>query len=77
MTHGITKVVKGMLGESRGFGPSGTTCWWCEMKVFRVNLESKGSVEKESKKAVIEARTEAFDGLHQSLCTKEGENLSI
>ncbi|KAL5172704.1 Craniofacial development protein 2 [Glycine soja] len=77
MSQEIIKVAKETLGESRGFGPRGKESWW-----WNENVQSKVRVKKEcfkewsrneTKKAVSEARAQAFDGLYQALGTRDGE----
>ncbi|KAH1220391.1 LINE-1 retrotransposable element ORF2 protein [Glycine max] len=69
MSQEIIKVAKETLGESRGFGPRGKESWcrnsetWDKYKIAR----------NETKKAVSEARAQAFDGLYQALGIRDGE----
>ncbi|KAH1266916.1 UPF0183 protein [Glycine max] len=67
----IIKVAKETLGESRGFGPRGKESWW-----WNESVQSKDKYKiarNETKKAVSEARAQAFDGLYQALGTRDGE----
>ncbi|KAH1225701.1 Craniofacial development protein 2 [Glycine max] len=85
----IIKVAKETLGESRGFGPRGKESWWWNESVqskvrvkkecFKARCRNSETWDKykiarnETKKAVSEARAQAFDGLYQALGTRDGE----
>ncbi|KAL5123966.1 Craniofacial development protein 2 [Glycine soja] len=84
MSQEIIKVAKETLGESRGFGPRGKESWWWNESVqSKVREWSRWRnsetwdkykiARNETKKAVSEARAQAFDGLYQALGTRDGE----
>ena len=88
ITSCIRKVVKQVLGESKGFAPPQKEFWWwkeevqenvkarkeCCKALYRTdeNCERYKIAKKEAKKVVRKAKVLAFDGMYKQLETKGG-----